>query len=230
MSFFGAKSSPMLGLDISSTAVKLLELQETGGSGQYRVESYAVEPMPSNAVVDQNIADVELVGSAIESVVKSSGTKLKQAAVAVSGSAVITKIITMPASLSDSEMESQIELEADQYIPYPLDEVNTDFEVLGVNEKNAELVDVLLAASRSENVEDRVAALDYAGITPKVVDVEAYAMENAFTLLADQLPNQGIEQTIAIADIGSSTTTLSVLHDGKIIPDYPHGSAMLNNR
>ena len=83
-------------------------------------------------------------------------------AVAVSGSAVITKVISLPASLSDSEMESQIQLEADQYIPYPLEEVNIDFEVQGASEKNPELVDVLLAASRSENVDDRVAALEAA--------------------------------------------------------------------
>ncbi|MGD2084266.1 MAG: pilus assembly protein PilM [Chromatiales bacterium] len=219
MFLFGPKSAGMLGLDISSTAVKLLELsRSTGRSGtQYRVESYAVEPLPANAVVEKNIADVDAVGEAIKTVVRRSGSKARQAAVAVSGSAVITKIISMPAALTDREMESQIQLEADQYIPYPLDEVNLDFEVLGPSEKNPELVDVLLAASRSENVDDRVTALELAGLAPGVVDIEAYAMENACTLLGDQWPDRGVDQTVAIADIGATNTTLNVLHSNKII-------------
>jgi type IV pilus assembly protein PilM len=134
----------MVGLDISSTAIKLLELSRSGG--RYRVESYTVEPLPANSVVEKSIADVEAVGEAIRRAVKRSGTKSKHAAVAVAGSAVITKVISMPAAIGDDEMETQISLEADQYIPYPLDEVNLDFEVLGPSSKNPERVDVLLAA------------------------------------------------------------------------------------
>ena len=148
---------------------------------------------------------------------KKSGSKAKYAAMAVSGSAVITKVISMPASMTDAEMEAQIQLEADQYIPYPLEEVNIDFQLLGPSEKNPDLVDVLLAASRSENVEDRVAALDLVGLTASVVDVEAYAMETACTHLLDQFPEGGADQTIAVADVGATDTTLNVLHNNKII-------------
>ncbi len=216
---FGPKYPPTVGLDISTTTVKLLELSKTNGRSdvRYRVEAYAVEPLPPNAVVEKNIASVEAVGEAIQNVLRRSGSRAKRAVVAVSGSAVITKIIPMPASLSDMEMETQIELEADQYIPYPLEEVNLDFEVQGPSEKNPEMVDVLLAASRSENVDDRVAALDLAGLAAAVVDVEAYAMETACSQLADQLPDQGKDKVIAIADIGATTTTLNVLHDNRII-------------
>ncbi|MEN8177914.1 MAG: pilus assembly protein PilM [Pseudomonadota bacterium] len=219
MFFFGRKKPPLIGIDISSTAVKLLELsQATGRAGaNFRVEAYGVEPLPSNAVVEKNIAEVDAVGEAIRAALKRSGTKAKNAAVAVSGSAVITKVISMPASLSEQDLESQIQLEADQYIPYPLEEVNIDFEVMGPSDKNPELVDVLLAASRSENVDDRVAALELAGLTAAVVDVEAYAMENACTQLIDQLPEGGEDQTIAIVDVGATTTTLNVLHNNKII-------------
>jgi type IV pilus assembly protein PilM len=219
MFFLTKKSPPLVGIDISSTAVKLLELSKnTGRNGAvYRVEAYGVEPLSSNAVVEKNIAEVDAVGEAIRTAMKRSGSKAKHAAVAVSGSAVITKIISMPASLSDQDLESQIQLEADQYIPYPLEEVNIDFEVIGPSEKNTELVDVLLAASRSENVDDRVAALELAGLTASIVDVEAYAMENACTQLMEQLPDGGEDQTIAIADIGATTTTLNVLHNKKII-------------
>ncbi|HEC15022.1 MAG TPA: pilus assembly protein PilM [Sedimenticola sp.] len=221
MLLFRRKKPALIGLDISSTAIKLLEFSKTSSMGrggtQYRVESYAVEPLPANAVVEKNIADVEAVGETIRNVVRRSGSRAKHVAVAVSGSAVITKIITMPASLSDKEMETQIQLEADQYIPYSLEEVNMDFEVLGTSEKNPEMMDVLLAASRSENVDDRVAAIELAGLTAEVVDVEAYAMENAFSQIVDQLPGQGEDQTVAVADVGAATTTMNVLHNNKII-------------
>jgi type IV pilus assembly protein PilM len=168
-------------------------------------------------VIEKNISDVEGVGEAIRRAVKRSGTRSKFAAAAVAGSAVITKVISMPASLSDDEMESQIQLEADQYIPYPLEEVNLDFEVIGPSEDDPERVDVLLAASRSENVEVRVDALEIAGLTATVIDVEAYAMENAFSLIKEQMPDHGLDKTIAVVDIGATMTTLNVLHDLKTI-------------
>ncbi len=212
---FKQKQPVVLGLDISSTAIKLLELGQSGD--RMRVESYAVEPLPANSVIEKNIADVEAVGEAIKRAVKRSASRTKLAAVAVAGSSVITKIIAMPASLSEDEMEQQIELEADQYIPYPLEEVNLDFEVIGPSENDPERIDVLLAASRSENVDIRIAAIELAGLKAKIVDVEAYAMENAFSLLIPQLPEQGIDQTIAVIDIGATMTTLNVMHDRKTI-------------
>ena len=212
---FKQKQPIVLGLDISSTAIKLLELGQSGD--RFRVESYAVEPLPANSVIEKNIADVEAVGDAIKRAVKRSASRTKFASVAVAGSAVITKIIAMPASLTEDEMEQQIEMEADQYIPYPLEEVNLDFEVIGPSENDPERIDVLLAASRSENVDIRIAAIELAGLKAKIVDVEAYAMENAFSLLIPQLPEQGIDQTIAVIDIGATMTTLNVMHDRKTI-------------
>ncbi len=219
MGLFSRKQPTVLGLDISSTAVKLLELSRHNGRGgvRYRVESYAVQPLSSNAVVEKNITDVEAVAKALRNVARKASARSRYAAVAVSGSAVITKMISMPASLSDSELESQIQLEADQYIPYPLEEVNIDFEVQGPSEKNPDQMDVLLAASRRENVDDRVAALELAGLTCQVVDVEAYAMENACSQLAEQWPNGGEDLTVAVADIGATTTTLNVLHSNRIV-------------
>lgn len=213
--FLGRKKQTVLGLDISTTAVKLLELSKSGD--RYRVESYAVEPLPPNSVVEKNISDVEGVGSAIRRAVKRSGTRVKLAAAAVAGSSVITKIISMPASYSEDEMESQITLEADQYIPYPLEEVNLDFEIIGPSQDDPERVDVLLAASRSENVDVRVEAIQIAGLQAKIIDVEAYAMENAFALLRHQMPDNGLDKTIAVVDVGATMTTLNVLHDLKTI-------------
>lgn len=215
MGLFGNKKTIVVGLDISSTAVKLLELSKSGN--RYRVEAYAVEPLPPNAVVEKTITDEQAVGEAIRRAASRSGTRQKNAAVAVAGSAVITKVISMNAGLSDEEMESQIQLEADQYIPYPLEEVSLDFEVVGPSEHDPEKVEVLLAASRTENVDVRVAATDVGGLTTKIVDVEAFAMENAFGLLTPDIPEGGVEQTIALVDVGATMTTLSVLHDMKII-------------
>jgi type IV pilus assembly protein PilM len=216
------KKPAILGLDISSTSVKLLELVKDGE--KYKVQSMAVEPLPDNAVVEKNIQDVEAVGNTIQKAVKRSGTKTKNAAVAVAGSAVITKVITMPAGMSDSDLESQIELEADQYIPYPLEEINLDFEVLGPSANNKDTIDVLLAASRSENIELRSAALSLGGLTPKIVDVEAYTIENSSKLIAHQLRRDSDEevdededQIIAVIDIGATMTSLNVVENHHLI-------------
>lgn len=204
----------MLGLDISSTSVKLLELSRHGD--RYRVETYAVKALPPNAVVEKNINDPEAVAEVVKAVVKMSKTRLKHAAVAVAGSAVITKVIDMPAGLSEDAMEDQISFEADQYIPFPLEEVNLDFEVLGESPRSPDQVEVLLAACRRENVEARDALLQLADLIPEKVDVEAYSMERAYELIAEQLED-GEGQVVAIVDIGATMTTLSVLVDGKTV-------------
>jgi len=212
---FTRKTPQVVGLDISSTAVKILELSRSGN--RYRVEAYAVEPLPPNSVVEKNITDVEAVGEAVRRAVKRAGSRCRNAAVAVAGSSVITKVVPMPNSLSDDEMNSQIELEADQYVPYPLEEVSLDFEVLGPSETNPDTVDVLLAACRTETVDMRTAAVESGGLEAKVVDVEAYATENAYHLMLDQVPDQGVEKTVAVIDVGATMTTLNVLHDMKLI-------------
>ncbi|MBZ0223510.1 MAG: pilus assembly protein PilM [Dokdonella sp.] len=214
MDLFTPKKPPLIGVDISSTAVKLLQLVQVGG--RYRVEHYAVEALPPNAVVEKNIVEVEAVGEAIRRAYNRSGAKTKTAAAAVAGSAVITKVIPMPGDLSDEDMEAQIQIEANQYIPYPIEEVSLDFEVLGPIKDNPEMVNVLLAASRTENVDLRVAALDLGGLTAKVMDVEAFAMENAFRLVSDQLsvPKDAV---VAMVDVGATMTTLIVLKNQRTI-------------
>lgn len=213
--FLRQKAQILLGIDISSTAVKLLELSKSGE--RYRVESYGVEPLPANAVVEKNIADVEGVGDAIARLVSLARPGVKTGAVAVAGSAVITKTIEMDASLSEDEMETQLKVEADQYIPFPLDEVRMDFEVIGPVEGNPDRVEVLIAASRTENVEMRTDALEIGGLQAKVVDVEAYAMERAFQLVQPQLPDADELDTVAVFDIGATMTTLNVLHEGRTV-------------
>ncbi|KAB0547759.1 pilus assembly protein PilM [Pseudomonas argentinensis] len=215
LGLFSKKANTLLGIDISSTSVKLLELSRSGS--RYKVEAYAVEPLPANAVVEKNIAELEGVGQALSRVLAKAKTGVRSVSVAVAGSAVITKTVEMEAGLSDDELENQLKLEADQYIPYPLEEVAIDFEVQGISPRNPERVEVLLAACRKENVEVREAALALAGLTAKVVDVEAYALERAYDLLAEQLGGSHDELTVAVVDIGATMTTLSVLHNGRTI-------------
>jgi|TARA_B110000879_G_scaffold74015_1_gene103398 type IV pilus assembly protein PilM len=212
--FFTKPSKPMLGMDISSSAVKLIELSKTGDS--FKVEAYRVLPLPPNTIVDKNIADLDALSETIAAVVKRSGSKLTDIVAAVSSSSVITKEIELPAGLTELQMEMQIEVEADQYIPYPMEEVAFDFDVLGEAENNPDLVRVLLAACRQENVEHRRQALEMAGFNPKVIDVESFAVERAYKLIEGQL-DEVSDQVVAIADIGASVFSFTVLVDGKII-------------
>ena len=132
----------MLGIDISSTTVKLLELSRNGDA--YRVESYSVAPLPPDAVVEKNVNQIDVVGGLIRDLVTRSKTRAQKAVAAVSGSAVIIKTIPMPAGLSEEDLEAQLTVEADQYIPYPLDEVAIDFEEQGPAMGRDDQVDVLL--------------------------------------------------------------------------------------
>lgn len=204
------KRVPMLGLDISSSSVKLLELSRDGH--RHRVEGYARVALPPQAVVESNIAELEAVGAALAEAHRRSRCRLRTAAVAVAGSAVITRLVDMPAGLSDEAMEAQISLEADQYIPYPLDEVALDFAVQDAAADRPDQVEVLIAACRRENVEARVDALEMADLQARVVDVEAYALERALALLSD-LP-RAETSVVAVADLGATTSTLSVLVGG----------------
>lgn len=214
LDLFGRKGKQLLGLDISSSSVKLIELSRSGG--RFKVEAYRVLPLPPNAVVEKNVQDVAALADALKRVVAAAKTKARDAAVAVAGSAVITKVIDMPADLGELGLENQIAAEADQYVPYPLDEVALDYQVLGPSIANPDQVEVMLAACRRENVDTRIAAIEMAGLRPRVVDVEVFAVERAFRLIGEQFEDIG-DQVVAIADIGATMLTLSVLVDGKTL-------------
>lgn len=217
---FTKKSPPLIGIDISSSAVKVLELSRSGN--QIRVERYAAEPLPQNAVVEHAITEVEQVAEAVERAIKRSGSKCKNAAVAVAATHVITKAIKMPANLSEQELQTQIEMEADHYIPYPLDEVNLDYQVQGVSEENPEENNVLIAACRKEIVDDYIAVIEGPGLSPKVIDIETYAMENAYELIAEHMPGGGMEKTVAILDVGATTTNINVVHNNRSVYTRDH--------
>jgi len=212
---FKKKANRLLGVSISTTSVRLIELSRSGKG--YQVEAYAVEALPANAVVEKSIADIETVSQALAHALRKSKSALRTAAAAVAGAAVITKTIEMEAGLSDDELENQLKVEADQYIPFPIEEVALDFEVQGASARNPDHVDVLLAACRRENVENLEATLDGAGLKTEVVDIEAHALERACSLLSSQLGSNWQEQVIALVDLGAAMTTLNILHKGRII-------------
>ncbi|MEE4294703.1 MAG: pilus assembly protein PilM [Xanthomonadales bacterium] len=215
-----------MGLDIGSSSIRLLQLSRHGNS--YKVDHFAIEPLPSGVIVEKSVQDIDAISDAIQSAVRNSGSSSKYCAVAVSGSAVFTKTISLPSNLADADIESQVQIEANQYIPYPLDEISLDFEVIGPSPKNADMVDILLAASKNENVESRQDALESLGLKAKVVDVESFAIANAFELIRER---DGIRsaETVGIFDVGSDLSRLLILRNGRVIytRDHPFGGNQL---
>ena len=207
----------LIGLDISASAIKLLELSL--GPDGYVVERYGAEPLPENALVEQEIVDIEAVSNAIKRLKASTKAKSKAVAVAVAGSAVITKIIEVPASLKEDQIEEQLLLDADQYIPYPLDEVALDFQVLEESSRSSELVEVLLAACRREHIESRQATVEVAGLEAEVIDIEAHCVQRAISLDLDLFVGEGADagkDVLAIVDIGAEMMTLSVVSGNEV--------------
>ncbi|MBG7602590.1 MAG: type IV pilus assembly protein PilM [Gammaproteobacteria bacterium] len=233
MGLFSRSSKKLLGIDISSSAVKLVELSRTSVRGQwlYKVEAFATTSIPEGVVESKRINDPGVVGDAIRDVVTRSGTTAKRAATALSGSSIISRVIQLPAGLSESEMEAMVALEADQYIPQHIDEVRYDFDVLGANAVNAESVDVLLAASRGDVVDDLMNALEVGGLIPEVVDAEPYAVEHCCQLLMQDDASASMESNTVIADIGVRAMDVHVLHHGNMVQtrEYAIGGSQLTS-
>ncbi|HEY8606934.1 MAG TPA: pilus assembly protein PilM [Noviherbaspirillum sp.] len=224
----GKKNSPLIGLDISTSGVKLVELTDIG-KNEFRLERFASEALPRGAVVDGNIENIEQVSEAVRRVCKKSGTRARHVALGMPPASVITKKIVLPAGLSEDELEVQVESEANQYIPFALDEVSLDFDVIGPAQNAPDDIEVLLAATRKEKVEDRVAVAEAAGLKPLVMDIESYAARAAIDRITAQLPKGGQGQIVALFQIGSQATHVSVLLDGQTVyeREQPFGGNQL---
>lgn len=216
LSILNPKARPLIGLDISSSAVKMVELSDAG-KGAFRIERYTIEPLPRDAVADGNIVNLEAVAEAIKRAWKRVQTPTKFVAMALPGAAVITKKIIVPAGQRETELEMLVESEANQYIPFALEEVNLDFQVLGQSPGSPDDVEVLIAASRKEKVEDRVAVAEAAGLKPLVMDVESYAAQAAFELVEGQLPENGKNKVIALVDVGSNVMNVTVFKNDQAV-------------
>lgn len=216
LDIFSPKAPPLFGLDISSSSVKMLEIADAG-KGAYRVERYVIEPLPRDATVDGNISNLEMVVEAVKRGYKRLGTRAKHVAMAVPTGAVITKKIIVPATLRENELEIQVESEANQYIPFALEEVNLDFQVVGPSPTSPDEQEVMIAATRKEKVEDRVAVAESAGLKPAVMDIEAFAQQSALELVVKQLPNAGKDMNVAIVDIGANVMNVSVMRNDQSV-------------
>src|SRR3982075_3709164 len=203
-------------MDSSSSSVKLVELADAG-RGNPRVERYAIEALPKDAVLDGNITNLDAVVDAVQRGWKRMATRTKNVALALPTAAVITKKIIVPAGLRDEELEVQVEGEANQYIPFALEEVNLDFQVIGPSPTNPEEQEVLIAATRKEKVEDRVAVAESAGLKALVMDVELFAQQAALGLVVLQLPGGGKDQNIAVVDVGANVMNVTVLRNDQSV-------------
>jgi type IV pilus assembly protein PilM len=217
----------LLGVDISPASVKLLELTKTNNG--YRIESFGVAPLPSNTLVEKVVKNPRGLTQAVRSLINKINPKTKNVAIAIPDSLAITKVIQLDASLNDADIENQIAIEAEKYIPYPLQEINLDFSVLGPSAKDKRQIDVLLAAARTENIMTTVEALTEAGLQVKIVDVQAYSVERASQLLKSQLPDGGKDKVVAMVDIGAATTHLTILDNFKAVysREEPFGGQQL---
>ena len=230
-SLFSRQPAPLLGLDVSTSGVKLVELG-LDKAGNLVLERCAMEPLERGWITDGNIEKFDEVAEAIRRLVKKSGTKTRNVAMALPPSAVITKKIILPGGMSDDELEQQVETEANQYIPFPLDEVSLDFCVIGPSATSAGDVEVLIAASRREKVQDVQGLAEAAGLIPVVVDVESYASRLATSRLIENLPNEGKGSIVALFEIGSLTTSMQVMRDEDVLydRDQAFGGAQLTQQ
>ncbi|MBH9552427.1 pilus assembly protein PilM [Inhella gelatinilytica] len=217
-SLLGRKSPPMLGLDISSSSVKLVELSQNK-AGEMVLERFASEPLEKGWITDGHVEKFDEVADAVRKVVARSGTRTRQAVLAMPASAVITKRIMLPSGLREEEMEVQVEAEANQYIPFSLDEVSLDFCVVGPSATSVGDVEVLIAASRKDRVQDRQGIAESAGLKPVIMDVESHASRMAMGRLIQALPDSGKDALIALFEIGAETTSLKVLRDEELLYD-----------
>ena len=216
LDIFTVKSPALIGVDISSTSIKLVELVDVG-KGVRRLERYVVEGLPKDVVTDGNIANLDQVSDGLKRAWKRLGTRNRNVALALPAAMVITKKIIVPSGQKEEDLELTVEAEANQYIPFALDEVNLDFQILGPAPNNPDEVEILIAASRKEKVEDRVAIAEAAGLKPRVMDVESYATQEAFRLIAPSLPANGRDQNIALVDIGAHVTHFYVLRNDQFL-------------
>jgi len=225
---FKPKMPPLIGADISSSAVKMVEIVEAG-KGVYRVERYAIEPLPKDSVVEGNINNLDAVSDAVKRCHKRLGSNIKNLALALPNAAVISKKILVPAGQTEDDLALQVETEANQYIPFAIDEVNLDFQVLGPAPNSADDIEVLIAASRKEKIIDRMAVAESAGLKAAVMDVDVLAAQTAFELIESQFPEGGKDQNIAMVDVGASVMAVNVLRNDQSIymREQPFGGNQL---
>ena len=205
MGLFG-KNKGVIGVDIGSSSIKIVELKETKKG--YLLANYGIAHIPSEVIVDGAIMDSSAVVEAIKNLIAEKKIKTRDAAISVSGHSVIIKKITLPA-MTEAELEESIQWEAEQYIPFPISDVNMDFHILEMVAGQSQM-DVLIVAVKKDMINDYTAVMAEAGLNPVVVDVDSFALENAYCINYDILP----DETVALVNMGANVTNINILKGG----------------
>lgn len=219
---FTPKAPPLFGLDISSSAIKVVELSMSGKAG-LRLERYAIEPLPRETMVDNAVGNHDALVEAIKRAMRKLGSRTKHVAMALPASMVITKKVVVPGDLREDAMDMQVQANIKDQIPYEIDVVNIDWQILGPNKHNAEELDVFVAAAKKELIEDRVAAVEGAGLRARVMDYEPFAVLRSLNSALRREQAEVADQNIALIDIGSTVTSASVFRNGEIVYSRDQG-------
>ena len=197
------KKKNVIGLDIGSSSVKLVELRE--GKNGYKLQHLAISPLPPEAIVDGALMDSVTIIDTIRDLV-SSTTKTRDVVTSVSGHSVIVKKITLP-FMTERELRDSINWEAERHIPFDINDVNLDFQILGAGSENPDLMDVILVAAKKDIINDYISVVMEAGLSPLVVDIDAFALENMVGI------NYDIDRDdmVAIVNVGASVTNITIL-------------------
>lgn len=205
--FFLKKKKEVIGIDIGSSSVKLVQLKDLKGT--YQLLNVGIVPLPPEAIVDNTLMDSSSIVNAIKNLMASLGVKIKDVACSISGNSVIIRKIILPAMPSE-ELEDQIAWEAEQYIPFDINDVNMDFQILSPDSNDPSKMNVLLVASKKDIINDYFAVFNEAGLLLSVVDVDSFAVQNAFEVNHDV----GVEEVIALINIGASVMNINVVKGG----------------
>lgn len=219
-----AKKKDVVGIDIGSSAVKLVQLRETRGA--YQLLNLGYEPLPPEAIVDNAIMDASSVVEAIRSLVEQHKVKTKNVATSISGHSVIIRKIQLPIMAAD-ELENSIQFEAEQYIPFEISEVNLDFHILGTDSNDPSLMNVILVAAKKDFVNDHVAVFKECGLTPVIMDIDCFAVQNAF----DNNYGFADDEIVALINMGAEAMNVNVVRQGGSVftRDIPGGGNMVND-
>jgi len=227
MKLFSRKKDVVIGVDVSATAIKLVELSKKKKG--YALTAFANVPLPRDAIVENTVIDSIAVSQALLDAIEQSGTKVRNAAISVSGNALIVKVIQVPI-VTEFELESQIQFEADQHVPFDIEDVYSDFQILGENEDDPENMDVVLVACKREIIDDYQLVLSEAGLNTSCVDCAVFAIENAAEELglldlssteleaAEALDDDMdmSEGAVALINIGANIININILREGQM--------------
>jgi len=205
--FLFSKKKEVIGIDIGSSSVKLVQIKDLKGA--FQLLNVGIIPLPPEAIVDNTLMDNSSIVNAVKSLVSSLGVKVKDVACSISGNSVIIRKITLPV-MPVEELEDQIAWEAEQYIPFDINDVNMDFQILSPDSLDPSKMVVLLVASKRDIINDYVAVFNEAGLVLSVVDVDSFAVQNAFEMNHDV----GTEDVSALINIGASVMNINIVKSG----------------